>query len=60
VTAALKAATLPQAIRDLREQTGFDIQYVELREGEAEPKRHSFTWKEAPLKEALRQVGALA
>jgi hypothetical protein len=57
VTATLKNASLAQVVQELKVQTGFDIQYVEVREGDPGARRQSFTWKETPLKEALRQVG---
>jgi hypothetical protein len=57
VTATLKNASLPQAVQELKTQTGFDIQFVALGEEGPGARRRSFTWRETPLKEALRQVG---
>jgi hypothetical protein len=55
VTLSIRDADLPRVLGELRQQTGIDIQYVAPREGVI--RRHSFTWKETPLKEVLRQVG---
>jgi hypothetical protein len=56
VTLSIKDADVGRVLAELSRQSGIDIQYILPREGVE--KRHSFTWKETPLKEALRQVGA--